>query len=184
MSIIDGLQGLSLSIARNPVTAVGLPLAIGTLSGLPTRKAVRGYWYNSLASPPGRPPSKTFPVAWSLLYIGMGYASHLAAKEIDSSFSSSTRDDASLGLALYYGQLGLNFLWTPLFFKLKKPGLALVDITALTGIVAYLTKTLHGPTGGKSTYFLAPYCAWLGFATYLNGGMWWLNRNKDIVKKD
>lgn len=34
------------SIARNPITAVGLPLTLGTLSGLPTHRVVKGFWYN------------------------------------------------------------------------------------------------------------------------------------------
>lgn len=127
----------------------------------------------------------------------------------------------SLGLALYYASLGLNFAWTPLFFLYKKvscrvcsnyqklitlprqPGLALVDITALTGTVIYLTvceiyyllkashlshlalqSVLHGPTDGKSSYYLVPYCAWLGVATYLNAGMWWLNKDRNLAKID
>lgn len=45
--------------------------------------------------------------------------------------------------------------------------------------------TLHGPTKGKSTWLLAPYCAWLTFATYLNGGFVWLNRkNQKRPKRD
>lgn len=33
------------------------------------------------------------------------------------------------------------------------------------------------PTLGVSpTWFLAPYCAWLGYATYLNAGYVWLNK--------
>ena len=45
MSSQSNFYPVFLSIARNPVTAVGLPLALGTLSGLPSRKATRGYWY-------------------------------------------------------------------------------------------------------------------------------------------
>lgn len=70
---------------------------------------------------------------------------------------------------------------------------ALVDIVTLTGTVYYMTVpnkakntrlfthltwfqyTLHGPTKGKSTWLLAPYCIWLTFATYLNSGFVWLN---------
>jgi hypothetical protein len=32
------------------VTAVGLPVLLGMSSGLPTRKVVRGYWYNASRS--------------------------------------------------------------------------------------------------------------------------------------
>ncbi|EJD01121.1 TspO/MBR-related protein [Fomitiporia mediterranea MF3/22] len=184
MASFDPFPTLLLSISRNSVTAVGLPLAAGVLSGLPTRKVVQGIWYKSLESPPGRPPNKAFPIVWSVLYMGMGYASHLAVKAFDNDINLSSREDAALGLKLYYVQLGLNLAWTPLFFVAKRPGLALIDITALTGTVAYLTKLLHGPTDGASTYLLAPYCAWLGLATYLNAGMWWMNRKRQIPKID
>jgi benzodiazapine receptor len=40
------LPQILLSITSNPVTAVGLPVLVGMLSGLPTRKVVRGRWYN------------------------------------------------------------------------------------------------------------------------------------------
>lgn len=45
MSGQNDVYPILLAIARNPVTAVGLPLALGTLSGLPTRKVTKGYWY-------------------------------------------------------------------------------------------------------------------------------------------
>jgi translocator protein len=40
------LPQVLLSLSSNPVTAVGLPVIAGMLSGLPTRKVVRGQWYN------------------------------------------------------------------------------------------------------------------------------------------
>ncbi|KZS97970.1 TspO/MBR-like protein [Sistotremastrum niveocremeum HHB9708] len=171
------LPAIFIAIPRNPVLAVGLPLALGTLSGLPTSNVVKTAWYQNLRSPPGRPPNGAFPIVWSTLYIAMGYASRLAVKALDSSLLPATQDTLRTALALYWGQLALNLLWTPLFFGLKRPGLALLDCTALTGTTVYLTTLLHEPTGGQSTWLLAPYCAWLGWATYLNAGIWWLNRD-------
>jgi len=184
MSGQNDVYPILLSIARNPVTAVGIPLVLGTFSGLPTRKVTKGYWYQSLDKPASQPPAIAFPIVWTLLYGSMGYASHIAATTLDSSLSPSTRDDVHSALQYYFVSLGLNFAWTPLFFVFKKPGLALLDITALTGTVAYITSKLHGPTGGKSSYFLGPYCAWLAYATYLNGNIWWNNRNRILPQTD
>ncbi|KAL0070698.1 hypothetical protein AAF712_001919 [Marasmius tenuissimus] len=192
-----------LSIPRNPVTAVGLPLVLGILSGTRTGSVVRGQWYRNLRVPPGRPPPQVFPIVWSTLYISMGYASHLAVKALDSAVLSTTRSALTLGLALYYAQLSMNFLWSPLFFNAKQVGLALIDCTLLAGTTFYMTvrahwlkitnstnplneqKLLDEPTGSKTTMFLLPYCAWLTLATYLNGGIWWLNRGRrDLSKED
>jgi benzodiazapine receptor len=105
----------------------------------------------------------------------MGYASHLAVQALDSAVAPATQDSLRLGLALYYGQLVLNAAWSPTFFGARKVGWALIDITALLGTVGYMTKVLDEATDSKTTLFLAPYCAWLAYATYLNGGVWYLN---------
>ncbi|KAJ7179068.1 TspO/MBR-related protein [Mycena filopes] len=166
-----------LTAARIPLLAVGLPLGLGLLSGYPTAGVVRSDWYKSLRVPPGRPPRQAFPIVWPLLYISMGYASHLTVKAMDGVLSPSVRSDCMLALSLHYAQLTLNLLWTPLFFGAKKTGLALIDSAMMTAATFYMTNLLASisPT---ASYLLLPYCAWLSFATYLNGGIWWLNRTK------
>ncbi|KAK0206677.1 TspO/MBR-related protein [Desarmillaria ectypa] len=176
------LPAVLLDIPRNTVAAIGLPLCLGFLSGSGTAKVVKGNWYKSLRGPPGRPPRQVFPVVWPLLYLSMGYVSHLAVNALDTASSPSTRSDIRLGIALYYAQLAMNFIWSPLFFSGKKLGLALIDSAILTGTTLYMTKLLDEPTESQSTYLLLPYCAWLTFATYLNGGIWWLNRGRGPEK--
>ena len=51
----------------------------------------------------------------------------------------STRHEASVGIALYYGQLALNCIWTPLFFVKKHTTLALLDSTLLTATTIWMT---------------------------------------------
>ncbi|THH32940.1 hypothetical protein EUX98_g1278 [Antrodiella citrinella] len=167
------LPDILLQVPRIPVVAVGLPLALGMLSGTPTRDAVKGTWYNSLAFPPGRPPSTVFPFVWSGLYMSMGYASHLAIQAHDSALSPDVQNALSKGLLLYYAQLTLNCAWTSIFFVQNQA----TDSVLMTGMSLYMTKLFHGPTGGRTTWFLAPYCAWLSYATYINAGVWWLNRS-------
>lgn len=58
----------------------------------------------------------------------------------------------------------------------KRPVLALVDILALTATVWKMTANMSEiGTRVSTTWFLAPYCAWLGYATYLNAGLVYLN---------
>lgn len=71
-------------------------------------------------------------------------------------------------------RLGLNLIWMPLFFSLKRPILATVDIIALTGTVSYLTY-IWGQVDSVAAWALAPYVGWLGFATYLSAGVGYLN---------
>lgn len=81
---------------------------------------------------------------------------------------------AKEGLTLYTVQLGLNLIWMPLFFKLKRPIAATVDIVALSGVTGYLTY-IFGQVDEVAGWMLAPYVAWLGFATYLCAGTGHLN---------
>ncbi|KAH7921827.1 TspO/MBR-related protein [Leucogyrophana mollusca] len=172
------LPSILLAIPRNSITAVGLPLALGLLSGSHTRRVVQGKWYKGLRFPPARPPRWVFPVVWPALYISMGYVSHLAVQALDDAQLSSTKHSLNLALTIYYAQLALNCLWSPLFFGARKIGWALVDSVALAGTTFYLTSLLHALTNGRTTHLLLPYCAWLSFATYLNGGIWFLNHVK------
>ncbi|KAJ3823461.1 TspO/MBR-related protein [Lentinula raphanica] len=158
------LPNVLLATLRTPVLAIGFPLAFGVLSGFPTAQVVRGPWYNSLRFPPGRPPKEVFPIVWPLLYI--------------------CNTSLALGIALYYTQLAMNFAWTPLFFGLKRVGLALIDSVLMTGTTLYAARLLHGPTGSRTTYLLFPYCGWLCFAVYLNAGIWWLNRERTLKKEE
>jgi len=163
-----------LGLTSNAVIAVLAPVTIGSLVGLITKKSVKT-WYPTLKKPKGQPPRWAFPVAWTYLYGSMGYASHLIAESLNSTPSYlDAADQANAALTLYFGQLALNFIWTPIFFGLKKPAPALVDILALTGSVFYMTN-LTSKFNSKAAYLFLPYCAWLTFATYLNGTIWYLN---------
>ena len=71
------------------------------------------------------------------------------------------------GATLYTIQLGLNLIWMPLFFGLKRPVEATIDIVALTGITGYLTF-IWSQVDSVAAWGIAPYLGWLGFATYLS----------------
>jgi benzodiazapine receptor len=75
---------------------------------------------------------------------------------------------------LYTIQLGLNLAWMPLFFGIRKPVTALVDIAALFGVNGYLTY-LFFKLDNTAGWLYVPYMVWLGFATYLNAGVGAMN---------
>jgi hypothetical protein len=65
-------------------------------------------------------------------------------------------------------QFALNMAWTPLFFGLRLPLPALFDIVPLTG-VTYTLAAVAYKVDPRTAIAFVPYCAWLSFATYLNG---------------
>ena len=99
-----------------------------------------------------------------------GYASHLAVRALDRSPSPSVRLAASRALVLYFAQLALNMCWTPLFFGVHYTGLALIDVVALTGTTLAATVQM-AKADKRAGWLFAPYCVWLCYATYLNGGV-------------
>lgn len=88
-------------------------------------------------------PSLSLSQVWPLLYASMGYASHLTVKALDRTPPGFGRRAAELSMTLYYSQLALNAIWTPLNFGVGQLALALVDIVALTGTVGYWCYSLR-----------------------------------------
>lgn len=125
-----------------------------------------GEWYADLEKPPLNPPDWVFPPVWSLLYLAIAVAAWLVWRE---------HPESAAPLALWACQLVLNSAWSLLFFGLHRPGLALAEIVVLFLLVALTTRCFFRvrPLAGA---LLAPYLAWVGFAVYLNAGLWYLNR--------
>ncbi|KAJ9106025.1 hypothetical protein QFC20_004085 [Naganishia adeliensis] len=174
------LPEIMFAIPRNPILAVGLPVGLGLLSGLvssPRSGDKTKAWYKSLSSPPGVPARPVFPVVWTILYGAIGYTSFLITKSFDAASTPQGTAMADHALQLYYAQLGLNLLWSPIFFGSKSPKLALANIVALTATAAkWALESADLYTTPISTNWLTiPYLAWLGYATYLNTGYALLN---------
>jgi tryptophan-rich sensory protein len=126
-----------------------------------------GEWYARLAKPSWNPPGWLFGPVWTLLYAMMAVAAWMIWRR------GGWRAQR-LALGLFLTQLGLNALWTPLFFGQHRPDLALIDIAALwLAIVATLVAfaRVHRPAAA----LLVPYLAWVSFATFLNFTLWRLN---------
>ena len=104
---------------------------------------------------------------WTTLYALMGYAAHRAWHTGSASVNPEIRSLTKHGATLYTVQLALNLVWMPLFFGLKRPIEASVDIVGLTGVTGYLLY-VWGQVDSVAGWCLAPYLGWLGFATYLS----------------
>ena len=133
-----------------------LPLIAGFAGSFFTSSA----WYQALDKPFFSPPSWVFGPVWTSLYILMGISFYL--------IWTSGR---SIGVpsAVFLVQLGLNAVWSPLFFGLRNPLLAFIDL-ALLWIAIIATIILFYRIDRRAAYLLIPYILWVSFAGLLN---WW-----------
>ena len=140
--------------------------AVGGLAGWLIREDVKIYT-DSIAQPPLSPPALVFPVAWTILYALMGIGAARLALAPDS-------PQRSRALAVFGLQLGMNFLWSILFFKFQLFGLALVWLIALWGAILWMASTF-AKVDKAAGRLQIPYLVWVAFAGYLNLGVWVLN---------
>lgn len=138
--------------------AIGLCLGAGALGSLVTTPSVGG-WYSTLVKPAFNPPNWIFGPVWTTLFILMGIALYFV-------WTSNSRKRVA-AQKLFYLQLSLNVLWSYLFFGLRNPSLALLDIVALW-IAIFLTIRAFVPVSKFAAYLLFPYLAWVSFALVLN----------------
>ncbi len=144
-------------------------LAVGYLSGIVTRSSIET-WYPTLIKPSFNPPNWIFAPVWSLLYIMMGWAAALVWNEIESK-----QEEVKSALILFVIQLALNSLWSFLFFGLKNPMLAGIEIILLW-LLIYETFIKFNKINKFAGYLFIPYLFWVSFAGILNASIWWLNR--------
>lgn len=123
-------------------------------------------WYNSLIKSPLNPPASVFGPVWSILYTLMASSFIIYGKS--GGLSNMT------GVAYFAIQLTLNILWPIVFFTLKNIPLSLLTIV---GLLIYIILTIRQffSVNKYSAYLLIPYLLWTGFATYLNGYIYWYN---------
>jgi len=133
-------------------------LAVGLAIGSITRP---DGWYAALAKPPFNPPNWVFAPVWSLLYVVIAV---VGARTLERGG----------GMGLWFAQLALNFAWTPIFFGLHRPALALVIVIAmLATIVAFIVT--RWSVDRVSALLFIPYAAWVAFASLLNASIVVLN---------
>jgi len=132
-----------------------------TASAIPT-------WYASLNKPVFAPPNWLFGPAWTTLYFLMGVAFYLIWKQ--GWKTKKTRTARNFFLL----QLGLNFIWSPIFFGLRSPILGLLVIIAMWMMIIMTMKQFY-PLSKLAFYLLLPYVLWVSFATLLNAGIVLLN---------
>jgi translocator protein len=128
-----------------------------------------GEWYEGLTFPSWRPPNWVFGPAWTLIFFLTATSGVLAWEEAPD-------DKARLWLlALFLINAALNIAWSPLFFKLRRPDWALVELVFLWLSIVSLIVAV-GAISPVAGALLSPYLLWVSFAGFLNWTMVKLNQ--------
>jgi len=117
-------------------------------------------WYISLKKAPWTPPNMVFSVIWPILYILMFVSlSYIWINKKCYPFCNA--------IFYFFIQLFFNLIWTTLFFKLKQPLLALIDLILMILFTIYTFKLFY-EIHVIGSLFLIPYILWLFMALSLN----------------
>lgn len=133
---------------------------IGGLSGWLSNSGYGNGWFDGLQKPVFMPPGWTFGVVWPILYALLGVALAMIVAEPPS-------ERRRLALILFFAQLILNFLWSPIFFASHDIGLA-KWVIFLMAIVAAAAAGQFLRIRKAAGLLMVPYLVWLVFAATLN----------------
>jgi tryptophan-rich sensory protein len=142
------------------VLCIGLYLAFG-FAGSTFTPEPGSWYYTTLNKPEWNPPDWLFAPVWTVLFIMMGTA---LAQILGKGWE---KKEVKTGAVLFSVQLLLNFGWSASFFGLQSPLAALVVI-ALLWIFIVLTMLSFARVSKPAALLLAPYLAWVSFASFLN----------------
>lgn len=134
---------LKLVVAVVGAQAAGIIGAVFTTPAIPV-------WYAALEKPAFNPPAWVFAPVWTTLFFLMGIAAFLVWQK------GLKRKEVRVALLLFVLQLGLNTLWSIIFFGLRSPGGALVEIVFLWLAIA-ATIVLFYKISKPAAWLLAPY---------------------------
>jgi tryptophan-rich sensory protein len=145
---------------------LAISFTIAALGGWVTAPAIPT-WYAGLAKPSFNPPDWIFGPVWTALYLMMSISAWLAWRAAPPA--------GKAGILLLYGvQLGVNLLWSILFFALHLPLLALIDCLALLGLIGAMVVSFRRQSS-LAAWMLVPYGLWVSFACLLNAAIVQLN---------
>jgi len=136
------------------LVVVVIVLAVTGAGGLLTEI---GPWYRNLRKPSWQPPDWLFGPAWSVILTLVGWSAVLAW---------DAAGHWRVGL-LFAVNAFCHVLWSPLFFKWRRPDWALIEVVFLWLSIVALIVGL-APYSTFASWLLAPYIAWVSFAAYLN----------------
>jgi benzodiazapine receptor len=146
---------------------LAITAAVASAGARSTRRG-GGLWYRLLRKPSFNPPGWVFGPVWTTLYGLMSVSAYRIWRRPPS-------PERTRALALWATQLGLNGIWSPLFFAKHRVRAALVDLVGLAAAIASYIR-VAAKLDRLAAGLMVPYLAWVGFAGLLNGAI--LRRNR------
>ena len=151
------------------IVAISVAVFLGIAGGFLTEI---GPWYRSLRKPRLKPPDWLFGPAWTII---LGLAAWSA---IVSWAAASSPEEQFRVVALFGVNAVLHFLWSPIFFRLKRPDLALFEVALLWASLVALVIGLSS-ISRLGSVLVSPYLLWVTFAMWLNWQIVRLNPRTD-----
>jgi tryptophan-rich sensory protein len=140
------------------IVAASLTILLLLIGGLTTNV---GPWYRDLRKPSWNPPNWAFGPAWTLILSFAAWAGVLA-------WTHTTDVGAHVRIAALFGaNIVLHALWSPLFFNVRRPDWALMEVPFLWISILGLILGV-APLSALGGFLLAPYLLWVSFAAVLN----------------
>jgi tryptophan-rich sensory protein len=140
------------------LVAAAVALLVALVGGTMTDT---GPWYQGLNKPSWQPPGWLFGPAWTLIFA-------LTVLSAVRAWRAAPSANARLAVVALYCLNGvLNVLWSAVFFALRRPDQALVEVVFLwlSVLVPMLVVRRWSPA---AAWLLLPYLAWVAFAGWLN----------------
>jgi tryptophan-rich sensory protein len=120
-----------------------------------------GPWYRALRKPSWNPPDWAFGPAWTVILGLAGWAGVLG-------WTHAPDTGTQVQIIVLFGvNIVFHMLWTPLFFNLRRPDWALIEVAFLWSSVVALMIGL-APLSSLAAWLLLPYLLWVSFAAFLN----------------
>lgn len=158
---------MKITATFKPLICVFGCLLVGAVSGFLTVDSI-STWYVDINKPFFNPPNWVFGPVWTILYTIMGFSAGLIW---NMGWSSP---GVKIALGVFSVHMLLNGLWSVLFFGLKNPEIAFIEILVLLGSMMYYTRLFYA-LKPFTAWLQVPYLAWVSFASVLNGSIAWLN---------
>lgn len=145
-----------------------LSLFAGFLGTLVTITGPDSWFALELIKPAWQPPNYLFAPVWTTLYILMGIAAGLVFAK------GWEKKEVKIATVIFLIQLGLNVLWSYMFFGWHLLLGSTIEIAVLLAMIC-VTMYFFYKVSRPAAYLLIPYLLWVSFATVLTATIWMIN---------